>query len=101
MYDYQALQNKLTTIMDDLREALTAAERDEVLGFIDAGEYGIALETLCSILAENKTKMPASTISKIEEVGTRMGLDPATWAELVRTATPIPAVPASPVRGAT
>jgi hypothetical protein len=79
LHDYLALEKKLTAIVDDLANALATDEREEVTGYVKVNEFGIALETLCSILGEKQIGVPSTVISLIQDVGTQMGMDSATW----------------------
>ena len=45
--------------------------------FAEAGEYGLAIETLCDILSENQTPVPSSLLCAASECLVAMNVDSA------------------------
>jgi hypothetical protein len=82
MRDHKTLESALRTIVTDLGNKLTSVERVDVIDFVDNGEYGIALETLCAILTENDRFVAKEVLGRIQKVGTEMELDPKTWSQV-------------------
>ena len=78
--NHEILERRLKALLDSLGATLSASERIEVEVFIQAGEYGIALETLCSILIEESKGIPERHLTEIRALGMSMELDPDTWA---------------------
>lgn len=56
---------------------LTDNERSEVLEFIEAREFNLALETLCGFLLVENRRVPAELYIRIHSLGERLdGVDP-------------------------
>lgn len=65
---YNRLENLLTYLLESLGDVLSINEKQEVHEFIQHGEYGIALETLCSIIKEEKKKISEHHIDRIRDL---------------------------------
>lgn len=76
---YQALERDLLGVLADVGSTLTPAESKEVQLYLDAGEYNLALETICAVLKRNQTSISASTYVSLEDLGTRMDAEPDVW----------------------
>lgn len=74
-YDYQSIENLLLRLLDLLLEIFTDSEKNEVQDFIDAGEYGLALETLVDIVIEENKQIPGGSMSLVCELADVMQLD--------------------------
>lgn len=81
-YDYKQLEVDLLGVLADLGETLTPGEVQEVRLFIDAGEYGVAFETLCSILKEELKPISPSLGARLLDLGQRMEIEPEYWRDL-------------------
>ena len=82
MYNYRLIENQLQAILSSLGLLLSEAELEEVQHFIDVGEYGLAFETLCGIIDEERKIIPLSVYYLIDDLGKQMEIDPAIWAQL-------------------
>ena len=78
-YDYKSLEVELLALLTDLGETLAAKEIEEVHHFIEAGEYGVAFETLCSILNDEQKAISTSVGATLRDLGGRMDIDPECW----------------------
>jgi len=72
--DFAEIENRFTLLLDRLDGLLSAAERREVEDFVDVGEYGVALETLSSLLVEERKVFPAETLCEIAALAETMGI---------------------------
>jgi hypothetical protein len=77
--DYKKLEQDILAILAALQGTLDAAEMKEVRDFVEAGEYGIAFETLCSILGDRHAPISPAVVDKLTELGQRMGIDEENW----------------------
>ncbi|MEW5978411.1 MAG: MafI family immunity protein [Acidobacteriota bacterium] len=82
MVDLAATETSLRGLLEALGTTLTDSERNEVMHFLDVGEYGVALETLCAIIEEEGKVIASETYLQIEAIGHRMAMDPATWTRI-------------------
>ena len=74
-YDYKRIERMLLELLDALRVVFGQSEREEVEEFIDAGEYGIALETLVDIVCEEDKAIGADAVEIVRDVAVIMGLN--------------------------
>ena len=73
-FDFTAIERRLNELLESLSDELSASERREVGGFIEANEYGVALETLCALLVEEHKKITPATFAEIGELADAMGI---------------------------
>src|SRR4051794_30848589 len=80
-FDYQKLEKELSQLLAAMT-SFTPSEVAEVQQFLAVGEYGVAFETLCSIV-KGESKPVSSEISlKVRELGKQMKIDPVWWTEI-------------------
>jgi hypothetical protein len=65
---------RIASLLGDLGGSMTDAERAEVDRFLDAGEYGLALDTLSWILVEEQKPIGHGTLREIESLARVMEL---------------------------
>jgi hypothetical protein len=58
----------LRSVVIDCEESLPTADITTIWEFIDVGEPGLALETLCTQLDENEVRVSAETLSRLGEL---------------------------------
>ena len=73
-HSYEQLERELTSLVGALSDVLSADEQREVVEFADAGEYGLALETLAGILVEEGKALPRSAFRQISSLAESMGI---------------------------
>ncbi len=78
MVDYTAVwedaEQRIRDLLAQLREQLSAAEVEEVSSFLRVREYGLALETLASILVEEKKRIDPAIAREIDRIAQHMHL---------------------------
>lgn len=70
----------IESLYSDLRQAaidLSESERSEFMRFVDVGEYGLALETLVDIYAEEGKAASPEVIDLIGRLAERMSMNAA------------------------
>jgi hypothetical protein len=77
----QQMKQDLSELLKAM-SSFTSAETAEVGEFIIAGEYGVALETLCGIVKEEKKPVPVELRPKVRMLAKRMKIDPMWWKEV-------------------
>ncbi len=82
--DFREIERELGAVLDDLGVELTCSERQEVVELIDVGEYGIALETLSSLLVEEDKRVPLAVFEQIVSLAEAMGIRASTITEGLR-----------------
>lgn len=71
-FDYQNIEKLLTQLLQSVAEDFSETEEREVQEFIDAGEYGIALETFTGIVEEEKKVISEDVIVLVREAAVAM-----------------------------
>lgn len=62
-------------VLAALSETLTESELEEVRRFVDHGEYGLALETLCDIVEEEDKRVSPEAYDRVCKPGASMGTE--------------------------
>ena len=83
-HDYGSLEGKFHALFDLLRGALTGREVKEVRWFFEAGEYGLALETLCGIIVEEEKQISRPAYQLVRELAEQIQTDRSFWVPLER-----------------
>jgi hypothetical protein len=81
---YRGLEESLRALLAKLRVVLSAGETNEVEEFLNASEYGIALETLCWTLRTENKLVPADVVHSISELAEQMELGSGIWTNLAQ-----------------
>ena len=79
--EYQRLECDIREILSAM-EFFTPSEIGEVEEFLFAGEYGLALETLCGIAYEEKKAIPREIYPKLCKIAEAMEIETSWWNEL-------------------
>lgn len=75
MYDYTVLEERLSRLLKSLEESFSSSETSEVQHFLDAGEYGLALETICGIITEERKVVGTDVVEQVKELREMMELE--------------------------
>ncbi|MDQ0271302.1 MafI family immunity protein [Cytobacillus purgationiresistens] len=75
------LNNLLKEIVKNITNFPLKDEKD-ILEFIEHEEWGIALETICSVIEQEDISVHKDIFSKIEETGIYMEMDKSVWEEI-------------------
>lgn len=59
-------------------------DKEDISEYIQHNEWGIALETICSIILEDKIVINKQTFEKISVMGTLMDMDASLWNNIQR-----------------
>jgi hypothetical protein len=76
MADFDKIEALFSKLLDASGGMLSEREQAEIHRFIDAGEYGLALETAVDIFVEEKKKPSAEVVSLIEQLAKSMRIEP-------------------------
>ncbi|WP_047982129.1 MafI family immunity protein [Ornithinibacillus contaminans] len=75
------LSNLLKEIVKNINNLPLKDEKD-ILEFIEHEEWGIALETICSVIEQEDIPVDEDIFSKIEVAGLYMEMDKSLWEEI-------------------
>ncbi len=84
-YDYQYIEELLLRLLSLLLGVFSDSENHEVQVFIDAGEYGLALETLVDIVIEEDKKISSESFALVRKLASVMQLDKKVFEEKLRS----------------
>ena len=77
MADFDKIESLFAELRTATKSVLTDAEQSDIQDFVDAGEYGLALETAVDFYSqEGKTASP-TVIDLIRQLAEAMSMDPA------------------------
>lgn len=82
---YRKLEADLIELLAEVGEEIPPSEAQEVQMYLDAGEYGLAFETICSVLKAKGSPVSESTCARIVDLGERMDIEPDYWREIQPT----------------
>jgi hypothetical protein len=68
-------EQRIGMLLSQLRERFSTAEAEEVWSFLRVREYGLALETLASILVEEKKRIDPVVVQEIDDIARYMHLE--------------------------
>lgn len=71
---YADTETRMARVLEKLGLELSDSERAEVMEFLEAREYGLALETLAAILVEEAKPIAPPVMREIEEMASAMSL---------------------------
>lgn len=74
-HNYQYIEDLLLQLIGLLASVFTDSEKKEIQDFIDAGEYGLALETLVDIVSEEDKQISSKSFKLVYELAEVMQLD--------------------------
>ena len=72
-------QQKLLQVLPELKGRLRDQDYENATEEIEAGEEGVALETICTQLYEYDIRIPRSTYLKLQAIGEGMGMPANVW----------------------
>lgn len=64
--------------------AFPEKDKIDVQEYIEHDEWGIALETICSAVLEDRVIVDKKIFKKISDVGTEMEMDSSLWNDIAR-----------------
>jgi hypothetical protein len=82
MIQSKEIEPRLRQVLRELADSLPEDDVDSILGLIEAGEWGIALENLCTQLYEYDIPIPRHLLDEIALLGHKMKLEPDYWESL-------------------
>jgi len=72
--DYRKLEADMLALVTSLDGVLNDQEAQEVRTFIEVGEYGVALETLCAIIKDERKMISGATATHVARLIQQMGI---------------------------
>lgn len=79
MFDYKIVVKKLNEVLAQLKEVFSDGQIEFLQSYINAGEWNLALETLCDILIEEEIPIDLKGYELLQEVGNILNMERETW----------------------
>lgn len=79
MFDYKIVQSKLNEVINIVKLQLSETQIEFLVSDIHAGEWNLALETLCDILIEEEIPLDLKGYELLQEVGDMLNMERETW----------------------
>lgn len=79
MFDYKLVESKLNEVINILKPQLSETQIEFMVSDIQAGEWNLALETLCDILIEEEIPIDLKGYELLQEVGNILNMERETW----------------------
>ena len=89
MFDYKLVESKLHQFIDIVKPQLSETQIEFIVSDIQAGEWNLALETLCDILIEEDIPLDLRGYELLQEVGNILNVERETWEMLKVQVTPV------------
>ncbi|WP_341735839.1 MafI family immunity protein [Microcoleus sp. CAWBG640] len=70
---------KLNEVLAQLKEVFSDAQTEFLQSYINAGEWNLALETLCDLLIEDEISIDLKAYELLQEVGNILNMERETW----------------------
>ena len=88
MFDYKIVESKLYQVIKIVKPQLSETQIESIVSDIQAGEWNLALETLCDILIEEEIPIDLKGYELLQEVGNILNMESETWEMLKVQVTP-------------
>ncbi|MCC3476248.1 MAG: MafI family immunity protein [Microcoleus sp. PH2017_29_MFU_D_A] len=88
MFDNKIVVKKLNEVLTQLKEVFSDDQIEFLQSYINAGEWNLALETLCDILIEEEIPIDSRGYELLQEVGNTLNMEKETWEMLKVQVTP-------------
>jgi len=79
MFDYKLVESKLNEVINIVKPQLSDTQIEFLVSDIPAGEWKLALETLCDILIEEEITIDLKAYELLQEVGNILNMERETW----------------------
>jgi hypothetical protein len=88
MFDYKVVESKLHQVINIIKPQLSETQVEFIVSDIQAGEWNLALETLCDLLIEEEISIDLKAYELLQEVGNILNMERETWEMLKVQVTP-------------
>jgi len=79
MFDYKLVESKLNEVINIVKPQLSDTQIEFLVSDIHAGEWKLALETLCDILIEEEITIDLKAYELLQEVGNILNMERESW----------------------
>jgi hypothetical protein len=79
MFDYKVVESKLHQVINIIKSQLSETQVEFIISDIQAGEWNLALETICDILIEEEIPLDLKSYELLQEVGNILNMEQETW----------------------
>ena len=79
MFDYKLVESTLNEVINIVKPQLSETQIEFLVSDIHAGEWNLALETLCDILIEEEKPIDLKAYELLQETGNILNMESETW----------------------
>jgi hypothetical protein len=79
MFDYKVVESQLDRVINIIKPQLSETQVEFIISDIQAGEWNLALETICDILSEEEIPLDLKSYELLQEVGNILNMEQETW----------------------
>ncbi len=79
MFDYKVVESKLHQVINIIKPQLSETQVEFIISDIQAGEWNLALETICDLLIEEEIPLDLKSYELLQEVGNILNMEQETW----------------------
>ena len=79
MFEYKIVESKLNEIINIVKPQLSDPQIEFLVSDIHAGEWKLALETLCDIIIEEEITRDLKAYELLQQVGNILNMERETW----------------------
>ena len=79
MFDYKVVESKLHQVINIIKSQLSETQVEFIISDIQAGEWNLALETICDILIEEEIPLDLKSYELLQEAGNILNMEQETW----------------------
>lgn len=79
MFDYKVVESKLHQVINIIKSQLSETQVEFIISDIQAGEWNLALETICDLLIEEEIPLDLKSYELLQEVGNILNMEQETW----------------------
>ena len=79
MFDYKVVESKLHQVINIIKSQLSETQVEFIISDIQAGEWNLALETICDILIEEEIPLDFKSYELLQEAGNILNMEQETW----------------------
>ena len=78
----EQIETKLLEVLDAFANQLPRDDVSNIRELVEAGEWGVGFEILCTQLYEYDVEIPRALFHQLESIGHLMQMDKSTWCVL-------------------
>ncbi len=79
---YQTTERDVRRLLADVKGEFDPLELQEAQTYVDAGEFGLAMECICTVVKKKRIPLMIATYTDLVDLARDLDMDPEYWQEL-------------------